>query len=121
VRKYGYGSPRYGNPIYGDIASAPDYEKGLNIVARAQSAFQALPAVIRQRFHNNPKEYLEFLSDEKNREEAERLRLIPKKPKPTSNPLDITGRTDTKKEKVSEKDGGSQLKKSESSERDGEG
>lgn len=64
-------------------------------------AFEALPSSIRNRFHNSPQELLDFVSDEKNRPEAEKLglleRIISESPKVgTGGSLDITVPTDTK-------------------------
>ena len=50
---------------YLDLSDVKDYQTSLNILAEAQSAFDALPAKVRARFNNNPEELLHFVHDEK--------------------------------------------------------
>lgn len=65
---------------YGDLR-VNDYKEALDKVTRAQQDFDELPSKLRDRFRNDPKELIQFLSDSKNREEAEQLGLIhPKQP-----------------------------------------
>jgi len=72
--------PVKGNkPLYGDFTGLLDYQEAQNIVAGANQAFQALPATIRRRFHNDPAQFVAFVGDEENRHEAEKLGLVPKK------------------------------------------
>ena len=53
----------------------------------------ALDANVRKRFHNDPAELIDFVSDEKNRDEAVRLGLlqIPEFPKPDPLVEEIKG------------------------------
>lgn len=69
---------------YADVSAIPDLHEALINVKMAESAFLDVPASIRKRFHNNPVELLNFLSDPENREEAELLGLIPKPEKTVS-------------------------------------
>lgn len=69
-------------PQYGDFTEVVDYHTALNVVRASQEAFDALPARVRARFHNDPSEMLEFVDDEGNRPEAERLGLVDKHPPP---------------------------------------
>lgn len=62
--------------IQGDFSEVPDYQTAMNTVVRAREAFDALPAKVRDRFNNDPSQLLNFVSDEKNREEATKLGLI---------------------------------------------
>lgn len=39
--------------------------------------FDSVPAHVRKRFHNNPGEFLQFFADPSNKEEAQKLGLIP--------------------------------------------
>lgn len=66
-------------PVYGDVSEVKSYQESLQTVIKAQEAFAQIPAAIRKRFGNDPAEYVAFLQKEENREEAERLGLIPKK------------------------------------------
>lgn len=67
-------------PVYGDMTDQPEtlmeYHKRLKIL---KENFEQLPAETRERFRNEPLEMFDFLSDEKNREEAEKIGLIQKK------------------------------------------
>lgn len=62
---------------FGDVSMVGSYEDCLVRVSEIQNAFLALPAKVRDRFRNNPSALLAFLGDEKNREEAVSLGLVP--------------------------------------------
>lgn len=64
-------------PMYGDFSAVGDYQSALEAVRTAQAAFMTLDPHIRERFNNDAGRLLEFLSDEANRPEAERLGLVP--------------------------------------------
>lgn len=66
-------------PTYADFEGIFDFHSAMNAVASAGEAFDAMPAEVRSRFHNNPAEFVDFCSDEKNRVEAEKLGLLFKK------------------------------------------
>lgn len=68
------------NPIYGDFSSVPTFQNALNTVIKAQQQFEALPANIRERFHNDPEKFLEFATNASNAEEMVRLGLAIKRP-----------------------------------------
>lgn len=63
-------------PQYVDYEGIVDFHTAMNAVRHAQEAFDALPADIRARFHNQPQELLEFCALEENREEARKLGLL---------------------------------------------
>lgn len=63
-------------PQYGDFEQVVDYHSALNLVIAADAAFMALPAHVRARFDNNAGLFVDFISDENNRAEAESLGLI---------------------------------------------
>lgn len=66
-----------GVPQYGDFTSIPtDLRECLMIVKKADEAFMSLDARVRQRFENDPAKMVDFLLDEKNREEAISLGLV---------------------------------------------
>lgn len=76
------------------------YDEAHRLVGNATESFASLPAVIRARFKNDPRNMVEFLANEGNRSEAESLGLVIKKephpaPVPVS-PLVVTGTTDSK-------------------------
>lgn len=68
-------------PQYGDFTGISDYQSALNAVKKANEAFMAYPAHIRDRFKNSPEAFVNFCLDPGNREEAIKLGLIVEKPK----------------------------------------
>lgn len=89
----GYDYRTLPNPqgIYADLTQVGDYQKALDLVLKAEDAFNSLDAKIRQRFENNPQNLLQFLNDPTNKNEAIQLGLIPKpaeipQPAPASTP-----------------------------------
>lgn len=76
-------------PSYGDFTGVSDYRSARAAMLKAEHAFMDMPANIRARFDNDPQKFLEFCADEKNREEAARLGLVPvaaAAPKPAEDP-----------------------------------
>lgn len=61
---------------YGDFTNVSDYQTSLNAVMAAQDEFLSLPSSLRARFENDPAQFLQFVHDENNREEAIQLGLI---------------------------------------------
>lgn len=64
-------------PRYGDFTGIHDYKTAMDAITKAQSAFMEMPAQIRNRFHNDPQEFVAFCSDDANREEAAKMGLVP--------------------------------------------
>ena len=88
------------SPRYGDFTGIGDYHSALNAVIAAEDEFMALPAHIRARFENDPAQLIDFLGDENNRSEAEKLGLLEvPKAESTVTPLDVTVLGDTKPSK----------------------
>jgi phage internal scaffolding protein len=56
-------------------ASSIDYHEAMNIVAHANSTFAEMPAVLRERFENDPGQFVAFCDDNKNDAEAIQLGL----------------------------------------------
>ena len=63
-------------PQYGDFSGITDYQSALNAVMSAQDSFLELPAKIRARFDNDPALFVEFASDEANRDELKAMGLL---------------------------------------------
>jgi phage internal scaffolding protein len=63
-------------PQYGDFSGITDYQSALNAVMAAQDSFLALPAKVRARFDNDPALFVEFASDEANKDERKALGLL---------------------------------------------
>lgn len=72
---------------YGDFSDQASFMEAQEIIIRAQSQFDALPAKVRERFQNDPAKFLAFMEDENNADEAFRLGLLQKvatEPEPDS-------------------------------------
>lgn len=66
---------------YGDFTGPGELLDAYELVKNAEEQFNALPSALRERFHNKPAEFLAFVGQEKNREEAEKLGLLRPDPK----------------------------------------
>jgi len=62
-------------PTYG-ISDGQTFHEAMNIVIEAQENFSELPAHIRKRFGNDPEQFLDFVTDENNKDEATRLGML---------------------------------------------
>lgn len=71
-----------GQPFYGDVSEFGDLQQSLIKVQEAEDLFMQYPADVREKFENDPVKMIEFLSNEKNRDEAEKLGLVNKRPAP---------------------------------------
>ena len=70
---------------YGEFASI-DYQEALNTVIAAENMFMDLPSAVRKKFDNNPKLFLDFVTDEKNKDEMMELGLLKDRPVQESKP-----------------------------------
>jgi len=61
-------------PQYGETTPIT-YHESMNIVTGAQTMFNELPSSIRKKFENSAANFLEFVQDESNYEEAQELGL----------------------------------------------
>lgn len=62
-------------PRYGDVTGL-DFEAGMQAIATAKTMFADLPSSVRARFKNDPREFLDFVQDPRNRDEARELGLL---------------------------------------------
>lgn len=87
-------------PQYGDFSEVSDYMESMNIVLKAQEQFQNLSADVRNRFQNDPAQFLEFANDPKNGEEMVKMGLATKKemPQNQTNTQDLNKEVSNKKE-----------------------
>lgn len=60
---------------YEDLPDQFDYQSAIEVSRQAGEAFMSLPAAARARFQNNPAEFLAFMADPANQEEAIKLGL----------------------------------------------
>lgn len=65
---------------YGDFYEAPDFMAAQQTIIEAESHFLALPSRIRARFGNDPVNFLAFVHDKNNLEEARKLGLLKDEP-----------------------------------------
>lgn len=73
-------------PQYADCTGI-EYQAGMETIRKASALFQSLPSSVRARFHNEPAEFLDFVQDDKNRDEARQMGLLrPEEPKATPAP-----------------------------------
>lgn len=63
-----------------------DFREAMEKVAQAEMMFIELPAKVRERFRNDPGQFLQFVQDPKNAEEAAALGLATPPPATTSSP-----------------------------------
>lgn len=63
-------------PTYGDFDGISDFHEAANAIAESYEAFDQMPAEVRRRFDNDPGKFVDFCSDDSNREEAIKLGLI---------------------------------------------
>lgn len=78
-------------PMSEDFVGITDYHSAMNAIRAGDEAFEALPSDIRERFHNDPAEFVDFCLDEANNEEAAKLGLAYRKfeelETPTAQPV----------------------------------
>lgn len=87
MRRYTYAQLPDIPTVVSSFSQMVDYHDMMNEAARARQAFDLLPGELRQRFGNNPQELIEFLNDEKNRDEAVKLGLVNPKQEPKNDPV----------------------------------
>lgn len=63
---------------YGDFTGISDYQSAMNVIVAANEAFEEMPSKIRNRFNNDPREFVDFCTDENNKEELIKLGLLKK-------------------------------------------
>lgn len=66
--------------MYADLPDEVDFQASMNMVIQAEMAFASLPSKVRARFHNSPQDFLEFMGNPDNQDEAIRLGLATRKP-----------------------------------------
>lgn len=62
-----------------DVAEVPDFQTCQQFIASASDLFMSLPATVRDRFKNDPGEFLAFVQDPKNVDEMVEMGLATKK------------------------------------------
>ncbi len=59
-----------------DDVTANDFQEAMFLVKNAQNMFEELPANIRDRFANNPASFLDFVQDESNLDEMQKMGIL---------------------------------------------
>lgn len=76
----------------GEIVAISDtnFHEAMEVVAKANEAFDSMPSVLRKRFQNDPAQLLAFLQDSANLDEAVKLGLVVKQPEavPQEKPVE---------------------------------
>ena len=72
---------------FDDVSCVPDFRAARDAVNAASASFMALPAIVRRRFNNDAAEFLDFVQNPANLDEARALGLC----KPLEKPLDSQG------------------------------
>jgi len=67
-------------PKYGEMPSHDDFKEAMDVVTSSRSMFNELPAGMRNRFGNDPAQFLDFVGDDKNRDEMIEMGLISPEP-----------------------------------------
>ncbi len=62
---------------YAEMPNENDFHAAMNLVTSAQSMFNELPSGIRGKFYNDPAQFLDFIDDPENRDEAIEMGLFP--------------------------------------------
>jgi phage internal scaffolding protein len=65
---------------YGDFSDVPDYKSAMERIMAADALFMELPAAVRDRFGNDPAQFIEFATDKSNLDELRKLGLAPEAP-----------------------------------------
>lgn len=72
--------------VFADFSQIPNLHEAFHSVSMARDAMQALPALIRLRFENDPSQLLAFMQDSNNYDEGVKLGLYEPKKVPSQSP-----------------------------------
>jgi len=73
---------------FDDLPDPVDFQESIHILQQAERAFLDLPAKVRDRFHQDPAQFLAFMADPANEKEARELGLL-KPATPTPAPMEV--------------------------------
>jgi len=84
---YSHVNKNYQNATYGEINVNKSWHETQTLLANLKSKFSTLPDKVKEKFKNDPKNMIEFVSNSKNLEASVKLGLLsseylPEKPKP---------------------------------------
>jgi len=69
-----------------DLDEVVDYRTAMQFVRQAAEQFMSLPSTLRERFQNDPQEFMAFMDDPENAAEAEKLGLLKIRQNDTKRP-----------------------------------
>lgn len=81
IKRFGLGMELPENarvPVNSEFEEVFDFQSAMNAVVNAREQFMLFPAHVRARFHNDPAEMIDFVSNAENRDEAIKLGLVPR-------------------------------------------
>lgn len=78
----GEGPPTMQFPQQEEFMDAFDFQTSMNVLVKGREAFMELPAKARARFQNDPQQFMEFIHNPENQDEALKLKLIVKREEP---------------------------------------
>ncbi|WNK12837.1 MAG: internal scaffolding protein [Microvirus sp.] len=86
-------SSRAAQGAYADLPDDSDFQTAMNVVLEGKAAFATLPAKTRDRFGHDPAQFLAFMADPDNVEEARKMGLLkpraaPPAAAPSGPPMD---------------------------------
>lgn len=73
---------------YQDLPDSMDFQESLHTIKAAETAFMTLPAKVRERFGQDPANFLAFMADPENLDEIRRLGLA-QAPQAAPPPLEV--------------------------------
>lgn len=62
-------------PLNIDFAQGLDFQQAMDQIVQAREAFDALPSGVRSKFHNDPAEFVDFMSNADNRDQIRGMGL----------------------------------------------
>jgi phage internal scaffolding protein len=65
-----------GNAQFLDVSASLTFQESMNFIADAQSMFNELPSAVRDRFYNDPAQFLDFCSNDDNRTQLAEMGLL---------------------------------------------
>lgn len=84
--------PTMNFPTEQDFSETFDFQTSMNVLVQARESFMTLPAKARARFNNDPQQFMEFMHDPENVNEAIKMGLavkLPEPQKPVEKPAEI--------------------------------
>lgn len=70
---------KFNFPTEQDFTETFDFQSAMNVTIQARDEFMKMPAKTRARFQNDPQQFMEFMHDDGNIEEAIRMGLATKR------------------------------------------